>query len=392
MTNPGLALIAVLAAVCVFLVWRLWQTRGTIGPLTATNARLRRDLDSVAERQAMLLSQFAALGAASEDLLIAVDDDGRVTHANRMAQARFGPLPSAAPSLIEFTRSLPVDELAADALRGAPGSEVARVIEVRDRPHRARAVRFDGGAALAFTDASEIQRLGRARRDFIANISHELRTPLTSIRLLVESLLSGGSGDPREVAEALKKVEVETETLQQMAQELLDLAQIESGRVLVRMVPTPVAPLIAAVVDRLGPQAAHKRQTVSVEAPADLVLLADPDQVGRALGNLVHNAIKFTPAEGTIRVGARPVDGDIEIRVADTGPGLPLEDLPRVFERFFRGDRSRASGGTGLGLAIAKHVVEAHGGRIWAESDGMPGHGAVFRFTLPAANQDEREG
>jgi two-component system phosphate regulon sensor histidine kinase PhoR len=227
-----------------------------------------------------------------------------------------------------------------------------------------------------------VQQLGRARRDFIANISHELRTPLTSIRLLLESLLSGARLDSAEANSALQKIETEVTALEQMAQELLDLAQIESGQALVRLVPTPVAQLVAETVERLAPQAAHKHQIVSVEMPPDLVALADPAQVNRALGSLLHNAIKFTPPEGQVWVRARPSDGDVLIEVADTGPGIPPEDLPRVFERFFRGDRARVGGGTGLGLAIAKHVVEAHGGKIWVESEGRPGRGATFRFTL----------
>ncbi len=135
-------------------------------------------------------------------------------------------------------------------------------------------------------------------------------------------------------------------------------------------------------VERLAPQAAQKRQTVTVEAPPGLAVLADAEQINRALGNLLHNAIKFTPPEGQVWVRARAAEGDVVIEVADTGPGIPPEDLPRVFERFFRGDRARAGGGTGLGLAIAKHVVEAHGGRIWVESEGRSGRGATFRFTL----------
>ncbi len=135
---------------------------------------------------------------------------------------------------------------------------------------------------------------------------------------------------------------------------------------------------------RLAPQAAQKRQTVTVDAPPGLAVLADAEQINRALGNLLHNAIKFTPPNGRIWVRAARSGEEIVIEVADTGPGIPPEDLPRVFERFFRGDRARAGGGTGLGLAIAKHVVEAHGGKIWVESEGRAGRGAVFRFTLLA--------
>jgi two-component system phosphate regulon sensor histidine kinase PhoR len=158
----------------------------------------------------------------------------------------------------------------------------------------------------------------------------------------------------------------------------------------VRLVPVPVSELVASVAGRLGPQAERKQITLVAQIPVSLRAWADPDQLTRALGNLVHNAIKFTPPGGTVRVSAEAANGDITIAVADTGPGIPPEDLPRVFERFFRGDRARTSGGTGLGLAITKHVVEAHGGRIWVESEGRPGQGAVFRLTLAAADEAVR--
>jgi two-component system phosphate regulon sensor histidine kinase PhoR len=242
------------------------------------------------------------------------------------------------------------------------------------------------GVVLVLQDLSEVQRLGRARRDFIANISHELRTPLTSIHLLLDNLVSGMARAPDEFTASLEQIGAEVQVLEQMAQELLDLAQIESGQAVVRLVPTPVEDLVANAVERLRPQAEHKHQAMTVEVPAGLTALADAMQVNRALGNLLHNAIKFTPTEGRIWVRAQAHNGEVLVEVADTGPGIAPEDLPRVFERFFRGDRSRRSGGTGLGLAIAKHVVEAHGGKIWVESEGRPGHGATFRFTLLSAD------
>jgi two-component system phosphate regulon sensor histidine kinase PhoR len=154
-------------------------------------------------------------------------------------------------------------------------------------------------------------------------------------------------------------------------------------------VPTRLADLVTGVTDRLGPQAQRKRQRLSVNLSPNLGVLADVAQMQRALGNLVHNAIKFTPPGGAITLSATAADADVTIEVADTGPGIAPDDIPRVFERFFRADRARTggrtTGGTGLGLAIAKHVVEAHGGRIWVADGGGPGHGAVFRFTLPLA-------
>lgn len=377
-------LLALLAAYA-FLVWQWRRASREANALGAAHARLRREDAEAAADHARETAMWRALGTLSRDLLLAVDSHGRVRYANPAAVERFGPLPAEPPPLIEFARSLSVDELAHDALRGTPGADLVRVVEVRGHPYRARAGRLEDGAALALTDATEVQRLERARRDFIANISHELRTPLTSIRLVLEGLLSGVARTPAESAEALMKIHREAQALEHMAQELLDLSQIESGRAMVRMAPTPVRALVEPVVARLQPQAAHKRQSIVVDAPEGLAALADLDQVGRALGNLLHNAVKFTPPEGLIRLSVRASDGDVIFEVADSGPGLPPEDLARVFERFFRGDRSRSGGGTGLGLAIAKHVVEAHGGRIWAESDGVPGHGAVFRFSLPAA-------
>jgi two-component system phosphate regulon sensor histidine kinase PhoR len=369
----------------IVLLWRRKQRE--IARLRLEQARLIETRASDQKRAALAEAQLTALGLAVLEVIVIVDRDLRVVYATPGAQVLFGASGDVSgTSLITFTRSSELDQLAADALLTASGEardHLDRQIPIDARPFRVRAATFGDGVVLALSDVSELQRLGRARRDFVANISHELRTPLTSIRLLLDGLLSGSATDPKEVNSLLRKIQVEIEVLNQMAQELLDLAQIESGRALVKLVPTPVTELFDEAVERLLPQATRKAQTVTVDAPPDLIALADVEQVSRALGNLLHNAIKFTPNEGRIWVRAAAANGDVLIEVSDTGPGILPDDLPRVFERFFRVDRSRAGGGTGLGLAIAKHVVEAHGGRIWAESEGRPGHGAVFRFTLP---------
>ncbi len=374
------------------LLDRLLRRTDAYETLRRERARLARELAAAGQEGARLKEEQEALAAAALEALILVDDERRVRYAGPAARELFGDTPDpAGRSLIEFTRSVELDRLATEAMAGygasaspagapdgaSPGLD--RQILLRDRPFRARAAAFAGGAALALSDVSELQRLGRARRDFVANISHELRTPLTSICLLLESL----PGDSGQASGALEKIAVEVEALQQLAQELLDLAQIESGRALVRLVPVPVSELVSAPVERLRPQAERKGQQVEVDVSAELVALADEEQVRRAIGNLLHNAIKFTPQGGRVRLRAQAAGDDVLVEVSDSGPGIPPEDLPRVFERFFRGDRARAGGGTGLGLAIARHVVEAHGGRIWAESEGRPGKGAVFRFTLP---------
>lgn len=339
-------------------------------------------------------AQLLAAEQASLEPVLVVAADGTVSDMNPAARVLFPPPGELGQTLIQVTRSVDLDALCTHCLTGGADLDRQVLIGRNQQPYRARAVLANSagageqyrGVVLWLQDLSELQRLGRARRDFVANISHELRTPITSIRLLVDTLRGTAPVDAAARDDLLEKISVETEALAQLAQELLDLAQIESGQILVRMVAAPVAQLVGSVTDRLGPQAERKHQTISVEVPPGLLALADTAQVTRALGNLLHNAIKFTPEAGRIWVNASRLDGDVLLEVGDTGRGIPPEDLPRVFERFFRGDRSRASGGTGLGLAIAKHVVEAHGGRIWVESEGRAGRGAVFRFTLPAAD------
>ncbi len=195
----------------------------------------------------------------------------------------------------------------------------------------------------------------------------------------------------------IDKITVETDALSQLTQELFDLSAIESGQVMMKMVAAPLKPVVERAMERLHEMAARKRLAMEMDVAEDLRGLIDEAQVERVVLNLLHNAIKFTPEGGKIRLrieaAAEPVDRRtgkrmdgqwLEVEMRDTGSGIDPDHLPRIFERFYRADRSRSSGGTGLGLAIAKHIVEAHGGCIWAESEG-PGKGAAFRFLLPAA-------
>jgi two-component system phosphate regulon sensor histidine kinase PhoR len=182
----------------------------------------------------------------------------------------------------------------------------------------------------------------------------------------------------------LDQIESHVQTLSQLSQEMLDLAQIESGQVLLKLVPAQMAPLVEQAVRLLRPQAELKGQSLTLDVPEDMLVLADEQQVARVIANLVHNAIKFAPESGAVHVAVRPAgEEDVQVCVSDNGPGIPAAEQVRVFERFYKADRARSRGGTGLGLSIARHIVEGHGGRIWVES--VPGQGAVFCFTLPRA-------
>ncbi len=379
------AAVFALAAVLAFVLYR--RARQDAETFHAEARQRLAELASLGYDENKVGRRVAAMGEASLEAMLVCKADHTVVYLSPTAESLFGKPSNSNPSLIVVTRNHELDKLAADALAGS--DDLDRQILVGGRAVRARAATYEGGVVIALTDVSELQRLGRARRDFIANISHELRTPLTAIRLLTDTL-KGPAGQKPEVAFSLvDKITVETEALSQLAQELLDLSAIESGQAMIKLSPLPLKEALEAPVKRLAELAARKGQTVIVDVP-ELIALMDEPQVERAVLNLLHNAIKFTPEGGAIQVKAMiTADGEwVEVQIADTGPGIAPDDLPRIFERFYRADRSRPrEGGTGLGLAIARHIVEAHSGRIWAASKAAPDHGAIFRFTLPAADR-----
>ncbi len=241
-----------------------------------------------------------------------------------------------------------------------------------------------GHTLLLFQDLTQIRRLETVRRDFISNISHELRTPLASLKALTETLQTGAMEDPPAAHRFLERMETEVDAMTLMVSELLELSRIESGRVPLRLESIQPCELVYSATERLGMQVQRANLELNIECQPSLPsVLADPSRLSQVLVNLIHNAIKFTPAPGKITVSATQNIDVITFIVEDTGVGIPFEDLPRVFERFYKADRARSGGGTGLGLAIARHMVEAHGGEIWAES--KEGEGSQFIFTIPIA-------
>ena len=270
------------------------------------------------------------------------------------------------------------------------------------------------GTIVLLQDLTQVRRLQVMRRDFISNLSHELRSPLASLRAVVETLQDGAVDDPPAAERFLAQAESELNTMTQMVEELTELSQIESGQIRLRLAPTSIGELVDGPVERLRPQAEAGGLALDVELPPGLPpVMVDAERVRQVVTNLLHNAIKFTPAGGRVLVTARSLPGEVdglpdsedespgappameepagisarvvEIEVRDTGVGIAKVDLPRVFERFYKSDRARTRGrgGTGLGLAIARHIVETHGGRIWVKS--KEGKGSSFFFSLPVA-------
>jgi two-component system phosphate regulon sensor histidine kinase PhoR len=236
-------------------------------------------------------------------------------------------------------------------------------------------------------DLSELRKLQRIRAEFVDNISHELRTPLTIVSLLAETLAreAAAADVPAKMRDRIGKIEVEVGHLVQMVNELLELSRIESGSSLNLVDDVDVGRLAASSMERLRPFAERQHVPLQIDVAPDLpTVRADEDRLGQAFVNLVHNAVKFSPDGGEVVVRVQRVGDRIEVSVADRGIGIPRRDRARVFERFYKVDRSRvrgAGGGTGLGLSIARHIVEQHGGRIRVDSE--EGRGSTFTFTIP---------
>jgi two-component system phosphate regulon sensor histidine kinase PhoR len=241
----------------------------------------------------------------------------------------------------------------------------------------------EGGSLLLIQDLTRVRKLETVRRDFISNVSHELRTPLASLKALTETLQDGALSDPEVGPRFLGRISTEVDALTQMAQELLDLSRIESGQVELIFAPLSPKQLLFSAMDRMKMQAERENINLHVTCTDDLPnIKADRARLEQVLVNLIHNAVKFTKPGGNVSLEAQSVSGGRGIRFAvqDSGIGIPEESLSRIFERFYRADKSRTGSGTGLGLSIAKHIVESHGGKIWAESE--EGRGSVFYFEI----------
>jgi two-component system phosphate regulon sensor histidine kinase PhoR len=242
------------------------------------------------------------------------------------------------------------------------------------------------GALLLFQDLTELRNLQTMRREFVGNISHELRTPLAGIKAIVETLQDGAINDKEIAQDFLSKVNTEVDSLSQMVNELIELSRIETGRVSLNLAPVNLNNLVNEVIARLMPQAARKRIAIHTDLPDNLPQIqADRERIQHVILNILHNAIKFTPDSSEIKVVTAADAKSATVQFMDTGIGIAKEDLPHIFERFFKADRSRSNPGSGLGLAIAKHIIQAHGGKIWVQS--QLGKGSTFSFSLPLSNR-----
>jgi two-component system phosphate regulon sensor histidine kinase PhoR len=243
------------------------------------------------------------------------------------------------------------------------------------------------GVVIVLHDITEIRRLEKIRSDFVANASHELKTPVTSIRGFTETLLDGAMYEEELLHSFLQIINKESERLQRLIDDILDLSKIEQKKLSLEVKPCHMESIINDVILHVQTDLEKKGIQFSSSIPGDLVIEADPDRLKQIFINLIVNAIQYTPENGKVWIETEVKEDKVIFAVCDTGVGIPKQDLRRVFERFYRVDkaRSRHSGGTGLGLAIVKHLVESHHGRIWVES--VEGKGSKFFVELTKENK-----
>ncbi len=323
--------------------------------------------------------------------IVLVNADGRLVLTNPAVRSMLRlPEPAEGRHYLEVVRQPDLAALFARALSGEspPPVEVQHEPDAR-RSFGARVVPLAseraGGAALVLHDITDLRRADQVRRDFVANVSHELGTPLTAIRGYLEALLDTPPPSPDESRRFLDVIARQAEKMERLVKDLLRLARLDAGRERLDRSPCDVGAIVASVDRDLSARLASRRQRIEAKVAGDAAELpGDGSKLADALRNLVENASNYGPEGSAIEIAARRNGASVEITVADRGPGIPEADLQRIFERFYRVDRSRTvdPGGTGLGLSIAKHLVELHGGRIL--SANRPGGGAIMTMVLPA--------
>ena len=364
--------------------------------LNETAVRLDRTIRTLTEERNL---SSAILGSMVEGVAV-VNGAERVVFANPGFTEILGldVPPQSGSALVEVVRQTELIEAVRRVLEGEPRVEaeiVTGTLRQRFFAATVASVRAadTSGAVIVLHDITELRKLERVRRDFVANVSHELKTPLTAVQGFTETLLAGAIDDPQNRIRFLEIILEHSRRLARLTDDLLKLSKMDADRLELEIHRLSVSQFVESCVETAQRPAAEKNLRISVNLQEQMPdIAADRRRLAEVLQNLLDNAIQYTPPGGQIMVSATEDDGQVKFTVADTGIGIPQADQPRIFERFYRVDvaRSREVGGTGLGLAIARHLVETHGGRIWVESE--VGRGSQFHFTVPVFDPERANG
>ena len=417
MTSVIVLLVCVAFGCIAFVVWRKWiapwrQVEEVITQIgrherprtfliegSAPAQRIGFQLEKLVNELEQLQKQIAkresgmqTIFSAMHDALLVVDSNRQVILTNQTFRKLFdAPEISVATPLLEIVRDPTLDRLLIDAFRGDGPVRCELTVDDLQIELHAVATRNESGeitgALVLFHDITELKKMDQVRRDFVANVSHELRTPLSILRGYIETLLDSPKTPREELTRILGVMERHSKRLDLLAEDLLTLAQLESGNPNLQMTTVDLSSFLPEIVRDWEKKLTSKQLNMSVDVTPDLSpIRVDRTRLQEALYNLLDNAVKYSRENGEIRLSARQSDGEIELAVSDDGIGITKEDLPRIFERFYRADKARGPDkvrGTGLGLAIVKHIAQLHGGRVEAESE--LDKGTTIRVVLPTA-------
>jgi len=377
-------------------LWRLIRLRNTLRQVTQVVQQDAATAEVTHQQIEVLTAERNQATAVLESMaegVIALDPQGRVVLINPSAGILLGLVPGTATgqSVFELVRQAEIQALVRDVLpQGARMTRDVTVFQPTERILRVHGVPCQPSgpsgprAVFIIQDVTELHRYEQLRREFVANVSHELKSPLTSIQGLTEALLEGALDDAKSNRRFVQLIDEDAARLSGLIDDLLTLSQIESQAIPLQLASVNLPALVESITTSLQLQVVRRRLTVTTDLPPGLTVSADPDRLRQALFNLLDNAVKYNTEGGRITVAGGQEEGWVRLTISDTGIGIPTQDLPRIFERFYRVDkaRSRELGGTGLGLSIVKHVVEAHNGTIAVESQLH--QGSTFTLRLPA--------
>ena len=363
------------------------EARDEVGELAHAFNEMSSKLKEMVETISGDRARLATILDNMADGVIMTDIEGNISMANNAAGKLFGikNTDMANRHLIEVVRDHEIDEVLKLCLKTAETQSAQYESGTSKRYLRVIAIPIAhdelSDSLLLFQDLTELRNLQTTRRELIGNISHEFRTPLAGIKAMVETLRDGAVDDKKVARDFLTRMDDEVERLTQIVAELTEFSRIETGKAELSLEPVNLNLLIEEVIIQLSHQVERQQLSVDKKFAADLrSVQADKERVRQVVVNLIHNAIKFTSPGGKITVATQTHGGSVTVDISDTGIGIAKNDLPHVFERFYKVDRARSGGGTGMGLAIAKHVVEAHGGKIRVQSE--EGKGSTFSFSL----------
>src|SRR5947199_10349681 len=340
--------------------------------------KVSEDLQQLKKQIAKRESGMQTIFSAMQDALLVVDSNRQVILSNQTFRKLFdAPEVSVATPLLEIVRDPTLDRLLTDAFRGDGPVRCELALDDSQIELHAVATKNEAGevtgALVLFHDITELKKIDQVRRDFVANVSHELRTPLSILRGYIETLLDSPKTPREELTRILRVMERHSDRLELLVEDLLTLAQLESGNPNLQMGTVDLSSFLPEIIRDWEKKLTSKQLHIIVEVSTELSpICADRTRLQEALYNLLDNAVKYSREHGEIRLSARQHDGEIELAVSHDGIGNAKEDLPRISERFYRADKARSPdkvSGTGLGLAIVKHIAQLHGGRVEAESE-----------------------